>query len=186
MRFLLAMTALLLSGAPALACSPAPWQGEAAPTAQQVGDEVLARQPAFLGKIQIVNVVKDDAEATKFDVVVLKQYLGEPVEKLNAVTNETNSCAFSGKAGDQLLVAMNKDVEGNYNLFSLSNYFYGLPASEIETYLDGWKTSGATVPALAATAAPVTETGEMAAPETISPAAATPAPPATMPEEPAQ
>lgn len=183
MRFLPAIAVLLLSGAPALACSPAPWQGEVAATAQLVGNEVLARQPEFLGKIQIVNVTKDDGDVTKYEATVLKQYLGEPVQKLNAITDETNSCSFAGQAGDQILVALNKNVEENFSIFSLSNYFYGLPEAEVETYLDTWKTSGAAIPAPAPTAAQVTETGESAAPEKIAPAAALTQPVA---EEPAQ
>ncbi len=190
MRILPAIAVLLLSGAPALACSPAPWQGAAAPTARQVGDEALSRQPEFLGKIQIVNVTKDDGDVTKYEATVLKQYIGEPAQQLNAITDETNSCSFIGQAGDKILVALNKNVEENFAIFSLSNYVYGLPEADVEAYLDTWKSSGAVIPAPAPTAAPVTETGESAAPETITPAVAPETPPAAskqpVAEEPAQ
>ena len=190
MRFLPAIAVLLLSSAPALACSPALWQGEVAATAQLVGDEVLARQPEFLGKIQITNVSKDDGDVTRYDANVLKQYIGEPTQQIVAMTDETNSCSFIGKTGDVLVVALNKNVEGKFNIFSLSNYYYGVPEPEIEAYLDTWKIGGGAVPAPAPTAAPVTETGESAVPETIAPAAAPVKPSATAPqpvsEEPAQ
>lgn len=190
MRVLPAIAVLLLSGAPALACSPAPWQGEGEATAQSVGNEVLARQPEFLGKIEIVNVAKEDGDVAKYEAKVLKQYLGEPLQDFTAITDETNSCSFSGQAGDVLLVALNKNVEQNFGIFSLSNYYYGIPDADMESYFDSWKISGAAIPQPAPTAAKVTETGESAAPEKITPAAAAPdvpsAPKQPVAEEPAQ
>ena len=184
MRFLPAIAVLLLSGAPALACSPALWQGEVAATAQLVANEVLARQPEFLGKIQITDVRKDDGDITRYDATVLKQYIGEPVEEISAITDETNSCSFVGQAGDVLIVALNKNVEENFNIFSLSNYYYGVPEPEVEAYLDTWKVGGGTIPVPAPTSPQVTETGESAAPETGAPAASPTEQP--LPEEPAQ
>lgn len=189
MRILPAIAVLLLSGVPALACTPAPWQGEVAPTAQQVGDEVLSRQPEFLGKVQIVNVSKDDGDSTRYDVKVLKQYIGEPVTELAVTSDETNSCAFTGRPDDVLLVALNKNVEEKFSIFLLSNYFYGLPETDIEAYLDSWKANGGVIPAPAPTAAAVTESGASVITETVAPAAQPVANETTntsVPEEPAQ
>jgi len=147
MKALLAFIITFLPAA-ALACSPALWPGEVPPTVEQVvAKRVGDKPPAFLGKVQIVSLKKEDTESTKYEMRVLKQYLGAPVETITAVSNETSSCAFYGKEGDAEIAALNINEDETFDISSMSGYFYDVPQADVEAYLDGLKAAGGTIPA---------------------------------------
>lgn len=97
MRFLVALTILLVTALamPAIACSPP--RSEHSPAALDVAKEILASQDRrFVGKVEIVEfepLVPGQKIDFKITYKVLKQYVGAPKSEISVVARG-NTCVF--------------------------------------------------------------------------------------------
>lgn len=140
--FLSIAALLMLAPSVSMACSVSPWAGEVPPTPQIIADKFLSSPAAFFGKVGLREVIQEDNGTLSYTMDVLKQYAGDRVKTITAITDQSSSCAFTGQDSMTTLLYIPEGQTQPYDIDMTSNYFYGVPEQEIEAYLDAKQTAG--------------------------------------------
>lgn len=133
MRFFCLLLALLLISPAVLACDLEPWPGKGQPTAKKVIDRLVADKSAdFLGMV-LVKKVTDEGDNIRYDLITMRQYIGENTLSLSMVSPKSNSCVLKVKEDDGFLLKRKANDE---QIFLYDTYFYHVPEKDLITYLD--------------------------------------------------